>query len=135
MAARMLCHYDPTRDILHLRPLRGQSSGPALAGTPAAQAASPLPPVSPDHRPDISLRALPACATSDAGPCVLRFTSADLRRLATPVNICHSLTRRARGHPWTLNNMDSWTWLMINREVGSRIEYVLVAGGCRHKLQ
>nr|AIL52472.1 X protein [Hepatitis B virus] len=84
MAARLCCQLDPARDVLCLRPVGAESRGRPLPGPLRA-----LPPASPpvvptDHGAHLSLRGLPVCAFSSAGPCALRFTSA--RRMETTVN-------------------------------------------------
>ncbi|UOX72965.1 X protein [Wufeng Rhinolophus sinicus orthohepadnavirus 1] len=142
MAARLYCELDPARDVLLLRPVGAESrrrSVPRLPGNPAGSSASAVPSV---HRQDIAVRRLPACAFSSAGPCVLRFTCADVaNNMETPVmNFVPWHAARQRGT--FLRTLNSWQWyfgqsLMNQWEEtgwGDRvITYVL--GGCRHKLR
>nr|AAP06554.1 truncated X protein [Hepatitis B virus] len=91
MAARLCCQLDPARDVLCLRPVGAESRGRPLPGPLGA-----LPPASPpvvptDHGAHLSLRGLPVCALSSAGPCALRFTSA--RRMETTVNAHRNLPK------------------------------------------
>nr|ACX36480.1 X protein [Hepatitis B virus] len=91
MAARLCCQLDPARDVLCLRPVGAESRGRPLPGPLGA-----LPPASPplvptDHGAHLSLRGLPVCAFSSAGPCALRFTSA--RRMETTVNAHRNLPK------------------------------------------
>nr|QAB35594.1 X protein [Hepatitis B virus] len=91
MAARLCCQLDPARDVLCLRPVGAESRGRPLPGPLRA-----LPPASPpivptDHGAHLSLRGLPVCAFSSAGPCALRFTSA--RRMETTVNAHRNLPK------------------------------------------
>nr|ABG23449.1 truncated Hbx protein [Hepatitis B virus] len=84
MAARLCCQLDPARDVLCLRPVGAESRGRSLSGSLGA-----VPPPSPSAVPaddgsHLSLRGLPVCSFSSAGPCALRFTSA--RRMETTVN-------------------------------------------------
>nr|ACH57910.1 X peptide [Hepatitis B virus] len=120
MAARLCCQLDPARDVLCLRPVGAESRGRPLPGPLGA-----LPPASPpvvptDHGAHLSLRGLPVCAFSSAGPCALRFTSA--RRMETTVN----------AH-WNLPLQDCVfsEWEVLGEEVRLMI---FVLGGCRHKL-
>nr|UTN45716.1 truncated X protein [Hepatitis B virus] len=84
MAARLCCQLDPARDVLCLRPVGAESRGRPFSG-PLGTLSSPSPSaVSTDHGAHLSLRGLPVCAFSSAGPCALRFTSA--RRMETTVN-------------------------------------------------
>nr|ASN77558.1 truncated X protein [Hepatitis B virus]ASN77560.1 truncated X protein [Hepatitis B virus] len=84
MAARLCCQLDPARDVLCLRPVGAESRGRPFSG-PLGTLSSPYPSaVSSDHGAHLSLRGLPVCAFSSAGPCALRFTSA--RRMETTVN-------------------------------------------------
>nr|ADI56523.1 truncated X protein [Hepatitis B virus] len=84
MAARLCCQLDPARDVLCLRPVGAESRGRPFSGS-LGTLSSPSPSaVSTDHGAHLSLRGLPVCAFSSAGPCALHFTSA--RRMETTVN-------------------------------------------------
>nr|AVK93937.1 X protein [Hepatitis B virus] len=84
MAARLCCQLDLTRDVLCLRPVGAESRGRPFSGPLGTLSSSSLPAVPTDHGAHLSLRGLPVCAFSSAGPCALRFTSA--RRMETTVN-------------------------------------------------
>nr|BAZ91735.1 X protein [Hepatitis B virus genotype B] len=149
MAARLCCQLDPARDVLCLRPVGAESRGRPLPGPLGA-----LPPASPsavptDHGAHLSLRGLPVCAFSSAGPCALRFTSA--RRMETTVNAHRNLTtvlhKRTLGllHKRTLGpSAMSTTDLEAYfkdcvftewEELGEEIRLMIfVLGGGRHKL-
>nr|ALL97833.1 X protein [Hepatitis B virus] len=84
MDARLCCQLDPARDVLCLRPVGAESRGRPVSG-PFGNLPSPSSPAVPaDHVAHLSLRGLPVCAFSSAGPCALRFPSA--RRMETTVN-------------------------------------------------
>nr|ASN77562.1 truncated X protein [Hepatitis B virus] len=84
MAARVCCQLDSSRDVLCLRPVSAESRGRPLTGS-LGTLSSPSPSAVPsDHGAHLSLRGLPVCAFSSAGPCALRFTSA--RCMETTVN-------------------------------------------------
>nr|ABG23411.1 Hbx protein [Hepatitis B virus] len=141
MAARLCCQLDPTRDVLCLRPVGAESRGRSLSGSLGA-----VPPPSPSAVPaddgsHLSLRGLPVCSFSSAGPCALRFTSA--RRMETTVNAPRSLPTVL--HKGTLGlSGRSMTWIEDYikdcvfkdwEELGEEIRLkVFVLGGCRHKL-
>nr|CAA10428.1 X protein [Hepatitis B virus] len=141
MAARLRCQLDPARDVLCLRPVSAQSRGRPLAGPFGA-----LPPPSPSAVPTddgahLSLRGLPVCAFSSAGPCALRFTSA--RCMETTVNAPRSLPRalhkRTLGLPaMSTTEIETYfkdcvfkDWEELGEEIRLK---VFVLGGCRHKL-
>nr|AAP94247.1 X peptide [Hepatitis B virus] len=141
MAARMCCQLDPTRDVLCLRPVGAESRGRPFSGSLGA-----LPPPSPsavpaDHGAHLSLRGLPVCAFSSAGPCALRFTSA--RCMETTVNAPRSLPtvlhKRTLGLPaMSMTGIETYfkdcvfkDWEELGEE--TRLK-VFVLGGCRHKL-
>nr|ARM20227.1 X protein [Bat hepatitis virus]ARM20231.1 X protein [Bat hepatitis virus] len=142
MAARLYCELDPARNVLLLRSFGAQPSGRPVArpfGDPTCSSAAAFPP---DHRQDVLVRRLPACAYSSAGPCVLRFTCADAARnmATTMMNFVTWHAALQRGS--LLQSWNSWQWyfgqILMNQweETGwdDRINtYVL--GGCRHKLQ
>nr|AGL51202.1 X protein [Hepatitis B virus] len=141
MAARLCCQLDPARDVLCLRPVGAESRGRPLPGPLGA-----LPPASPpvvptDHGAHLSLRGLPVCAFSPAGPCALRFTSA--RRMETTVNAHRNLPKVLHKRTLGLSAMSTTDleayfkdcvfneWEELGEEVRLK---VFVLGGCRHKL-
>nr|AFN58270.1 X protein [Hepatitis B virus] len=141
MAARLCCQLDPARDVLCLRPVGAESRGRPLPGPLRA-----LPPASPpfvptDHGAHLSLRGLPVCAFSSAGPCALRFTSA--RRMETTVNAHRNLPKVLHKRTLGLAAMSTTDleayfkdcvfteWEELGEEVRLK---VFVLGGCRHKL-
>nr|ACO24411.1 X protein [Hepatitis B virus] len=145
MAARLCCQLDPARDVLCLRPVGAESRGRPLPGPLGA-----LPPASPpvvptDHGAHLSLRGLPVCAFSSAGPCALRFTSA--RRMETTVNAHRNLPKvlpkvlhkRTLGlSAMSTTDLEAYfkdcvftEWEDLGEE--SRL-MIFVLGGCRHKL-
>nr|ALL98065.1 X protein [Hepatitis B virus] len=92
MAARLCCQLDPSRDVLCLRPVSAESSGRPLPG-PFGALSPPSPSAVPaDHGAHLSLRGLPVCSFSSAGPCALRFTSA--RYMESAMNNSHPLPRQ-----------------------------------------
>nr|ACJ48614.1 X protein [Hepatitis B virus] len=141
MAARLCCQLDPARDVLCLRPVGAESRGRPLPGPLGA-----LPPASPpvvptDHGAHLSLRGLPVCAFSSAGPCALRFTSA--RRMETTVNAHRNLPKVLHKRTLGLSVMSTTDleayfkdcvfteWEELGEEIRLK---VFVLGGCRHKL-
>nr|AAL89568.1 X protein [Hepatitis B virus] len=141
MAARLRCQLDPARDVLCLRPVSAESRGRPLSGPFGA-----FPPPSPsavpaDHGAHLSLRGLPVCAFSSAGPCALRFTSA--RCMETTVNAPRSLPRALLKRTLGLSAMSTTEietyfkdcvfkdWEELGEEIRLK---VFVLGGCRHKL-
>nr|AIL52412.1 X protein [Hepatitis B virus] len=141
MAARLCCQLDPARDVLCLRPVGAESRGRPLPGPLGA-----LPPASPpvvptDHGAHLSLRGLPVCAFSSAGPCALRFTSA--RRMETTVNAHRNLPKVLHKRTLGLSAMPTTDleayfkdcvfteWEELGEEVRLK---VFVLGGCMHKL-
>nr|AGW01271.1 X protein [Roundleaf bat hepatitis B virus] len=141
MAARLHCELDAARDVVLLRPLGVEPRGRPFPRPPRDPPRAATAAVPPFHRSDLPVRRLPACAFSSAGPCVLRFTCADLQRhMETPLNFVTWQGARQRGH--FLRTLDYWDWyikqsLMNQWEelgLGERLNtYVL--GGCRHKLK
>nr|ACX36366.1 X protein [Hepatitis B virus] len=141
MAARLCCQLDPARDVLCLRPVGAESRGRPLPGPLGA-----LPPASPpvvptDHGAHLSLRGLPVCAFSSAGPCALRFTSA--RRMETTVNAHRNLPKVLHKRTLGLSAMSTtdleayFKDCVFNEweEFGEEIRLMIfVLGGCRHKL-
>nr|ACO05364.1 X protein [Hepatitis B virus] len=142
MAARLCCQLDPARDVLCLRPVGAESRGRPLPGPLGA-----LPPASPpvvptDHGAHLSLRGLPVCAFSSAGPCALRFTSA--RRMETTVNAHRNLPKVLHKRTLGLSAMSTTDleayfkdcvfteWEELGEEI--RLKVLFVLGGCRHKL-
>nr|ACM40763.1 X protein [Hepatitis B virus] len=141
MAARLCCQLDPARDVLCLRPVGAESRGRPLPGPLGA-----LPPASPpvvptDHGAHLSLRGLPVCAFSSAGPCALRFTSA--RRMETTVNAHGNLPKVLYKRTLGLSAMSTTDLEAYFKdcvfteweELGEEIRLMIfVLGGCRHKL-
>nr|UOG94509.1 X protein [Hepatitis B virus] len=141
MAARLCCQLDPARDVLRLRPVGAESRGRPLPGPLGA-----LPPASPpvvptDHGAHLSLRGLPVCAFSSAGPCALRFTSA--RRMETTVNAKWTLPKVLYKRTLGLSAMSTtdleayFKDCVFNEweELGEEVRLMIfVLGGCRHKL-
>nr|CAJ40998.1 X protein [Hepatitis B virus] len=141
MAARLCCQLDPARDVLCLRPVGAEScrrpfSGPLGALSPSLPSAVPT-----DHGAHLSLRGLPVCAFSSAGPCALRFTSA--RCMETTVNAPRNLPtvlhKRTLGlSAMSTTNLETYfkdcvfkDWEELGEEIRLK---VFVLGGCRHKL-
>nr|ABN64127.1 X protein [Hepatitis B virus] len=141
MAGRLCCQRDLARDVLCLRPVGAESRGRPFSG-PLGTLSSPSPSaVSTDHGAHLSLRGLPVCAFSSAGPCALRFTSA--RRMETPVNAHQFLLKVLHKRTLGLSAMSTTDleayfkdcWFYDWEEWGEEIrlqEFVLE--GCRHKL-
>nr|AAO12695.1 X [Hepatitis B virus] [Hepatitis B virus]AAO12701.1 X [Hepatitis B virus] [Hepatitis B virus]AAO12707.1 X [Hepatitis B virus] [Hepatitis B virus] len=141
MAARLYCQLDSSRDVLCLRPVGAESRGRPLARSLGA-VSSPSPSAVPtDHGAHLSLRGLPVCAFSSAGPCALRVTSA--RCMETTVN-SHQVLPKVL-YKWTLglsamSTTDLKAYLKDcvfkdREELGEEIRLkVFVLGGCRHKL-
>nr|AHI14955.1 X protein [Hepatitis B virus] len=141
MAARLCCQLDPARDVLCLRPVGAESRGRPLPGPLGA-----LPPASPPVLPTdpggpLSLRGLPVCAFSSAGPCALCFPSA--RRMETPVNAPRNFPKVLQKRIFVLSEMSTtdleayFKNCVFNEweELGEDIRLkVFVLGGCRHKL-
>nr|UGU36326.1 X protein [Hepatitis B virus] len=141
MAARLGCQLDTARDVLCLRPVGAESRGRPLPGPHGAvQPASP-PAVPTDHGAHLSLRGLPVCAFSSAGPCALRFTSA--RRMETTVNAHRNLPKVLHKRTLGLSAMSTTDLEAYFKdcvfaeweESGEEIRLMIfVLGGCRHKL-
>nr|WAJ59951.1 X protein [Hepatitis B virus] len=141
MAARLCCQLDPARDVLCLRPVGAESRGRPFTGPLGTLSSPPLSAVSTDHGAHLSLRGLPVCAFSSAGPCALRFTSA--RRMETTVNAHRVLPKVLHKRTLGLSAMSTTDleayfkdclfkdWEELGEEIITKI-YVL--GGCRHKL-
>nr|AEZ63524.1 X protein [Hepatitis B virus] len=140
MAARLCCQLDPARDVLCLRPLGAESRGRPFSGS-LGTLSSPYPSAVPtDHGAHLSLRGLPVCAFSSAGPCALRFTSA--RRMETTVN-AHQLPKVLHKRTLGLSAMSTTDLEAYFKdclfkdweELGEEIRLMIfVLGGCRHKL-
>nr|AHI14931.1 X protein [Hepatitis B virus] len=141
MGGRLCCQMDPARDVLCLRPVGAESRGRPLPG-PLGALPPAFPPVVPtDHGAHLSLRGLPVCAFSFAGPCALCFTFARCKE--TPVNAHRNLPKVL--HKRTLGLSAKSTtdleayfkdslfteWEELGEEVKLK---VFVLGGCRHKL-
>nr|ADD21714.1 X protein [Hepatitis B virus] len=141
MAARLCCQLDPARDVLCLRPVGAESRGRPLPGPLGAPPPASPPVVPTDHGAHLSLRGLPVCAFSSAGPCALRFTSA--RRMETTVNAHRNLPKVLHKRTLGLSAMSTTDleayfkdcvfteWEELGEEVRLK---VFVLGGCRHKL-
>nr|AIJ50044.1 X protein [Hepatitis B virus] len=141
MAARLCCQLDPTRDVLCLRPVGAESRGRSLSGSLGAVSPPSPSAVPADDGSHLSLRGLPVCSFSSAGPCALRFTSA--RRMETTVNAPRSLPTVLHKRTLGLSGR-SITWIEEYikdcvfkdwEELGEEFRLkVFVLGGCRHKL-
>nr|QIP67486.1 X protein [Hepatitis B virus] len=141
MAARLCCQLDPARDVLCLRPVGAESRGRPLPGPLGALSPASPPVVPTDHGAHLSLRGLPVCAFSSAGPCALRFTSA--RRMETTVNAHRNLPKVLHKRTLGLSAMSTTDleayfkdcvfteWEELGEEVRLMI---FVLGGCWHKL-
>nr|ACX36500.1 X protein [Hepatitis B virus] len=141
MAARLCCQLDPARDVLCLRPVGAESRGRPLPGPLGALSPASPPVVPTDHGAHLSLRGLPVCAFSSAGPCALRFTSA--RRMETTVNAHRNLPKVLHKRTLGLSAMSTTDleayfkdcvfteWEELGAE-GRLMSFVLVS--CRHKL-
>nr|ADX42359.1 X protein [Hepatitis B virus] len=147
MAARLCCQLDPARDVLCLRPVSAESCGRPVSGS-LGDLSSPSPSAVPaDHGAHLSLRGLPVCAFSSAGPCALRFTSA--RRMETTVNAHKSLPKVLHKRTLGLSAMSTTDleayfkdclfndWEELGEEIRVKEEIklmIFVLRGCRHKL-
>nr|ARH52855.1 X protein [Hepatitis B virus] len=141
MAVRLCCQLDPARDVLCLRPVGAESCGRPLSGPLGDLPSSSSSAVPTVHGAHLSLRGLPVCAFSSAGPCALRFTSA--RRMETTVNAHLMLPKVLHKRTLGLSAMSTTDleayfkdcvfkdWEEFGEEARLMI-YVL--GGCRHKL-
>nr|QBH69911.1 X protein [Hepatitis B virus] len=141
MAARLCCQLDPARNVLCLRPVGAESCGRPFSGPLGALSSSSLPAVPADHGAHLSLRGLPVCAFSSAGPCALRFTSA--RRMETTVNAHQILPKFLHKRTLGLSVMSTTDleayfkdclfkdWEELGEE--NRLK-VFELGGCSHKL-
>nr|ACN29823.1 X protein [Hepatitis B virus] len=141
MAARLCCQLDPARDVLCLRPVGAESRGRPFPGPLGALPTASPPVVPTDHGAHLSLRGLPVCAFSSAGPCALRFTSA--RRVETTVNAPRNLPKVLHKRTLGLSAMSTTDleayfkdcvlteWEELGADVRAK---VFVLGGCRHKL-
>nr|AAV49180.1 X protein [Hepatitis B virus] len=141
MAARLCCQLDPSRDVLCLRPVGAESRGRPFSGPLGALSPSSPPAVPADNGAHLSLRGLPVCAFSSAGPCALRFTSA--RCMETTVNAPRSLPKALHKRTLGLSVLSTSgietyfkdcvfkEWEELGEE--PRLK-VFVLGGCRHKL-
>nr|AMH41118.1 X protein [Hepatitis B virus] len=141
MAARLCCQLDPARDVLCLRPVGAESRGRPLQGSPGAVPPPSSSAVPADDGSHLSLRGLPVCSFSSAGPCALRFTSA--RRMETTVNapwnlptVLHKRTLGLSGRSMTwieeyIKDCVFKEWEELGEEIRLK---VFVLGGCRHKL-
>nr|AHI14307.1 X protein [Hepatitis B virus] len=141
MDARMCCQLDPARDVLCLRPVGAESRGRSVSGPFGALRSPSSFAVPADHGAHLSIRGLPVCALSSAGPCALRFTCA--RCMETTVNahqvlpkVLHKRTRGLSARSTT--DLEAYfkdcvfkEWEELGEEI--RIK-VCVLGGCRHKL-
>nr|ABR68892.1 X protein [Hepatitis B virus] len=141
MAAMLYCQLDSSRDVLCLRPVSAESRARALA-RPLGAVSSPSPSAVPsDHGAHLSLRGLPVCAFSSAGPCALRFTSA--RCMKTTVNAHQVLPKVLHKKTLGLSAMSTTDleayfkdcvfkdWEELGEENSLMI---FVLGGCRDKL-
>nr|AHI14475.1 X protein [Hepatitis B virus] len=141
MDARLCSQLDPARAILYLRPVGAESRGRPVSGQ-----FGPLPSlfasaVPANHGAHLSLRGLPVCAFSSAGPCALRFTYA--RRMETTVNAHQVLPKVLHKRTLGLSAMSTTDLEAYFKdclfkdweELGEEIRLmVFVLGGCRHKL-
>nr|ADM18791.1 X protein [Hepatitis B virus] len=141
MAARLCCQLDPERDVLCLRPVSAESCGRPVSGS-LGDLSSPSPSAVPaDHGAHLSLRGLPVCGFTSAGPWGLPFTSA--RLMAPTVNAHQSLAKVLHKRTLGLSAMSTTDlegyfkdclfkdWEELGEE--TRLK-VFVLGGCRHKL-
>nr|AHI15393.1 X protein [Hepatitis B virus] len=141
MAVRLCCQLDRARDVLCLRPVGAESRGRPFSG-PLGILLSLCPfAVSSDPGAHLSLRGLPVCAFSSAGPCALRFTSA--RGMETTVNahqfLPKVLHKRTLGlFVMSTTDLEAYfkdclfkEWEELGEEIRLK---VFVLGGCRHKL-
>nr|CBX46798.1 X protein [Hepatitis B virus] len=141
MAARLCCQLDPARNVLCLRPVGAESCGRPLSGPLGDLPASSSSAVPTVHGAHLSLRGLPVCAFSSAGPCALRFTSAS--NMETTVNAYLVLPMVLRKRTFGLSAMSTTDseayfkdcvfkdWEELGEEIRLK---VIVLGGCRHKL-
>nr|ABR68916.1 X protein [Hepatitis B virus] len=141
MAARLCCQLDPARDVLCLRPVGAESRGRPVSGPLGSLSSSHPSAVPTDHGAHLSLRGLPVCAFSSAGPCALRFTSA--RRMETTVNAHLILPKILHKRTLGLSTMSTTDLEQYFKdclfkdweELGEETRLMIfVLGGCRHKL-
>nr|UFA27351.1 X protein [Hepatitis B virus] len=141
MAARLCCQLDPARDVLCLRPVGAESRGRPISGSLGGLSSPSPSAVSSDHGAHLSLRGLPVCAFSSAGPCALQFTSA--RHMETPVNAHQFLPKVLYKRTIGLSVMSTTDLEEYFKdrlfkdweELGEEIRLTtFVLGGCRHKL-
>nr|WEX97834.1 X protein [Hepatitis B virus] len=141
MAARLCCRLHPLPDAYCLRRVGAESARRPFSGS-LGTLSSPSPSaVSTDHGAHLSLRGLPVCAFSSAGPCALRVTSA--RRMETTVNAHRFLPKVLHKRTLGLSVMSTTDleayfkdclfkdWEELGEEIRLK---VFVLGGCRHKL-
>nr|QMV34716.1 X Protein [Domestic donkey hepatitis B virus]QMV34959.1 X protein [Equine hepatitis B virus] len=136
MAARLRCQLDPSGRVLHLRPFASESCRRTFARTAGAPDLPAADVLQADHRTHLRVRRLPACCFSSRGPCVLRFTCADISRcMEAPMNLVQYLGRRARGlqHPRGDSYCQHELWTQWEENGWSDRIYTYVLGGCRHK--
>nr|AFF18650.1 X protein [Hepatitis B virus] len=141
MAARLCCQLDPARDVLCLRPVGAEPCRRPVSGSLRTLPSSLSSAVPADHGAHLSLRGLPVCAFSSAGPCALRFTSA--RCMETTVNAPRNLPTVLHKRTLGLSAMSTTKietyfkdcvfkdWEELGEEIRLK---VFVLGGCRHKL-
>nr|QDM13782.1 X protein [Hepatitis B virus] len=141
MAARLCCQLDPARDVLCLRPVGAESRGRPISGSFGTLPSPSSSAVPADHGAHLSLRGLPVCAFSSAGPCALRFTSA--RCMETTVNAHQVLPKVLHKRTLGVSAMSTTDleayfkvcgfkdWENLGEEIRVMIS---VLGACRHKL-
>nr|AHI13803.1 X protein [Hepatitis B virus] len=141
MVPRVCGQLDPARDVRCLRPVGPESRGPPVS-RPLGPLWSPFSFAVPANRgAHGSLRGLPVCPFSSAGPCALRFTSS--RCMETTVNphqvLPKVLHKRTQGlSAMSTTDLEAYfkdcvfkDWEELGEERGVK---VFVLGGCRHKL-
>ncbi|UBZ53985.1 X protein [Orthohepadnavirus bassarisci] len=138
MAARVHCQLDSSGHVLLLRPLRTEPGRRPLSRPSGFPPLSTAAAVSPVHGENLAVRRLPACAFSDAGPCALRFTCADLGCMETTMNLVPWLTTRTMGLRSTTvlltKQINDQLWEEWEERGWSQRLCTYVIGGCGHKL-
>ncbi|QDQ19241.1 X protein [Crowned shrew hepatitis B virus] len=135
MAARMLYDLDPATGTLRLRAIQSQPGGLSFSPVGPSPRTAPSPSSLSGPGSHRSLRGLPSCFASSAGPCVLRFTFGELGQLDQPRNAVLSIQARSRGTELRASQQRNWTWYMLCNPNVNNLghDWLMYYGGCRHK--
>nr|AHI15525.1 X protein [Hepatitis B virus] len=141
MGGRVCCQTDPSGDVLCLRPVGPESRGRPVLGPFGflpfpSSSGGPAPPGAPP-----SLRGLPVCAFSFAGPWAIRFNSASSKETTVnaPPVLPQVLPKRTLGlSAKSTTDPEAYFKDCLFKdweELGEEIRLMIfVLGGCRHKL-